>query len=35
MKKKIDMDAGSDVTVDISNGNGNKVVINGQDVPLE
>ena len=28
-EKKIDMDAGSDVTVNISNGSGNKVVING------
>lgn len=35
MKKKIDMDAGSDVTVDISNGSGNKVVINGQEIPLD
>ena len=33
--KKIDMDAGSDVTVDISNGSGNKVVINGQEIPLD
>ena len=34
-EKKIDMDAGSDVTVDISNGSGNKVVINGQEIPLD
>lgn len=29
------MDAGSDVTVDISKGSGNKVVINGQEIPLD
>ena len=34
-EKKIDMDAGSDVTVNISNGSGNKVVINGQKIPLD
>ena len=34
-EKKIDMDAGSDVTIDISNGSGNKVVINGQEIPLD
>lgn len=34
-EKKIDMDAGSDVTVNISNGSGNKVVINGQEIPLD
>ncbi|MCQ2240221.1 hypothetical protein [Treponema sp.] len=33
--KTMDMDAGSNVTINISNGSGNKVVINGQDVPLE
>ena len=34
-EKKIDMDAGSDVTVNISNGSGNKVVINGKEIPLD
>ena len=34
-EKKIDMDAGSDVTVNISNGSGNKLVINGQEIPLD
>lgn len=34
-EKKIDMDAGSDVTIDISNGSGNKVVINSQEIPLD
>ena len=34
-EKKIDMDVGSDVTIDISNGSGNKVVINGQEIPLD
>ena len=34
-EKKIDMDAGSDVTIDISNSSGTKVVINGQEIPLD
>ena len=34
-EKKIDMDVGSHVTIDISNGSGNKVVINGQEIPLD
>ena len=34
-EKKIDMDVGSAVTIALYPGSGHKVVINGQDIPLD